>query len=265
MQPGEENPELENAVDQAVTEGTADQQTPSYVDDQGQGNRLLQTSRQDQTQGQQSQQKLYGGKYKSIPEWEKGHRSLEQKYGQVNNRAQMLEKLIQNPQLQERLAADPEAREILGKLGYELMQEESREDERQQGGPVQWDANDPRCQIAQLRAEMSFKEERSELEEKIGRRLTQEEAVSIKQQIYLAPKLTWSQAWKLTSHFEKQLELQQQKAIEKAMQRSPVSRPRPAQPGAIGGPKLPQGKSPLGLKDEEKATFLNDLINKAGG
>jgi hypothetical protein len=263
--PGEENPELESAVEQASTEG-AEQQTPSYVDDQGQGNRLLQTSGQNQNQGrEQGQGKFYGGKYRSIQDYDKSHRSLEQKLGQTTNRAQMLEKLIQNPGLQERLAADPESREILKKLGFELMEEESREDERSQGGPARWDPEDPRCQIAQLRAEMSFKEERSELEEKIGRRLAPNEISEIKQQIYLAPKLTWSQAWKLTSHFEKQLELQQQKAIEKAMQRAPVSRPRPAQPGAIGGQKLPQGKSPLGLKDEDKAAFLNDLIQKSGG
>ncbi len=264
MLPGEENPELESAVEQASTEGTAEQQTPNYVDDQGQGNRLLQTSGQNEQRQQQNPGKFYNGKYKSLQDYDKSHRSLEQKLGSVNNRAQMLEKLIQNPRLQEQFANDPEAREILGKLGYELMQEESRQDERQQGGPVQWDPEDPRCQIAQLRAEMSFKEERSELEEKLGRRLNPQEIAEVKQQIYLAPKLTWSQAWKLTSHFEKQLELQQQKAIEKAMQRAPVNRPRPASQ-AIGGPKPPQGKSPIGLKDEDKAAFLNDLMNKAGG
>lgn len=262
--PGEENPELTSALEAAGATGETAEQNPSFVDDQGQGERLLQTSRTTDPSQNQNAGKFYNGKYKSIQDYDKSHRSLEQAYGRANNKASQLERLIQNPKLQELLAQDPEAVDILGKLGYELQQEETREDDRAQGGAVRWDPDDPRCQIAQLRAEMSFKEERAEVESSIGRKLAPDEVSAIKNMIVMAPKLTWSQAWKLTPQFEKSVQERQQKAIEAAMRRAPLNRPKPAQLGALAAGAQKEKKSPIGLPEHEKAGFIQDIIDKAG-
>lgn len=103
-----------------------------------------------------------------------------------------------------------------------------------------------------------------EFQTELGRKLSDREWADIKREIVNAPRLSVRQAWKLTSHFEKMLEEKQAKALEAAGRRAPVTRPRPAQPGSIGGQK-PSGKSPIGLGEGDKAQFIQDLIDKAGG
>lgn len=261
--PGEEN--LSELSDQLANspDTQGDQLNQGYTDDNGQAERLLPTSQQgDRTQNDQSQKaSLLAGKYKTPQELEKAYRSQNQGYRQLQTKAQQLEKMIQNPRFQQMAANDPEMRQALQALGYELMEEENRQDERQNQG---WDGNtnSPDFKIAVLEHKQQLFVDRLEFQEELGRKLTAQEWADIRKQIQMAPRLSVKSAWKLTEHFDRELKAKQQKEIESLQRRNPVARPKPVSQ-SMGGPKGPQGKSPLGLGETEKGQFIQDLIDKA--
>jgi hypothetical protein len=263
--PGEEN--LSELSDQLANspDTSSDQLQQGYQDDNGQAERLLPTSQQgDRTQNDQSQKnQLLAGKYKTAQELEKAYRSQNQGYRQLQTKAQQLEQMINNPKFQQMAANDPEMREALRALGYELMDEENRQEERQERNQG-WDGNtnSPDFKIAVLEHRQQMFIDRLEFQEELGRKLTPQEWSDVRKQIQMAPRLSIKSAWKLTPHFDKEMEAKQQKALEAANRRSPIARPKPVSQ-ALGGPKGPQGKSPLGLGEGEKGQFIQDLIDKA--
>jgi hypothetical protein len=260
--------ELEGSLANTSDQG-GDQLSQPYVEDNGQAEQLTTTSRQTQENaGRTEIQKLLAGKYKTPQDLEKGYLEQNKGYQKMRQdsqtRAQQLERLINNPRFQQMAQNDPDMIEALGKLGYELEREEARQDTQTGGGAWNGDTNDPRFQVAVLRAEMQFNQQRGDLQEELGRKLSSKEWDDIKAQIRMAPRLSVKNAWKLTDSYDKHVQATQQKAIDQAMKKAPVSRPRPAQAGA-GFQNAPKGKSPLGLGEQDKAAFLNDLINKSEG
>lgn len=264
--PGEENlSELSEQVANS-SETQSDQLQTGYQDDNGQAERLLTTSPKETPQTQQNQgAKLLAGKYKTPQELEKAYLNQNKGYRGLESKQQQLERMIQNPRFQEMAANDPEMRDALAKLGYELMQEETRQDEKQSGGRWDGNTNSPDFRMAVLEHKQALYFDRQDFQQELGRRLNEQEWKDIKREIVNSPRLTVRQAWKLTSHYEKMLEEKQTKAIEAAGRRPAVTRPRPASQGGIGGPKTPQGKSAIGLGESEKGQFIQDLIDKAGG
>lgn len=262
--PGEENlGELEGMLDSS-SQDAGEQLTQSFRDDNGQGENLLKTSQGSGSAPQGSQsEKLLAGKYKTPQDLEKGYLSQSKGYQQLSSRAKQLESMLQNPKFSAWAANDPEMREALGKLGYELQEEDTRQDEREAGGRWNGDQNDPRFVAEVVRQENRMSWDQFRFERKLGRDLSEAEVRSVKQQIVMAPRLSWEQAWKLTPHFEKEMAAKHEKELAAAQRRSPVNRPRPVTPGGLAGPKTAQGKNALGLKDGEKADFLNGLINEA--
>lgn len=261
--PGEEN--LNELSDQLANspDTSSDQLEQVYQDDNGQAERLLPTSQQgDRTQNDQSQKNsLLAGKYKTPQELEKAYQNQNKGYRQQQTKLQQLEGILQNPRLQQLAATDPDVRKALQAAGIELMQEESRQDERQNQG---WDGNtnSPDFKIAVLEHKQQMFVDRLEFQEELGRKLTANEWADIKKQIQMAPRLSIKSAWKLTPHFDREMEAKQQKAMEQMNRRNPVSRPKPVSQ-ALGGPKGPQGKSALSLGEGEKGQFIQDLIDKA--
>lgn len=262
--PGEENlGELEGMLDTSSQE-SGDQLTNGFQDDKGQGENLLKTSQGTQSAPQSQQEKLLAGKYKTVQDLEKGYLSQNKGYQQQSQRAKQLESMLQNPKFADWAAKDPEMREALSKLGYELQEEDSRQDERQSGGAWNGDQNDPRFVAEVVRQESRMQWDQFRFEKKLGRDLSDQEIRNVKQQIVMAPRLTWEQAWKLTPHFEKEMAAKHEKELTAARGRSPVgNRPRPVVPGGIAGPKTAQGRNALSLKDGDKAEFLNNLIQDA--
>lgn len=261
--PGEEN--LNELSDQLATSGMEEpgQTQETFRDDNGQAERLLTTSKETpQTQSQT--EKLLAGKYKTPQELEKAYLSQNKGYRGLESKTKQLEKMLENPRFQELAASDPEMREALGKLGYELMDAETQRDEQQSGGRWDGNTNSPDFKMAVMEHKQQLFFDRMNFQQELGRNLSDREWADIKREIVNAPRLSVRQAWKLTAHFEKAMEEKQQKALEAAGRRPAVNRPRPAG-GAMTGPKGPQGKSPLGLNDGEKGQFIQDLIDKAGG
>jgi hypothetical protein len=263
--PGEEDlTELSEQVANS-SETEQDQLQTGFKDDNGQAERLLTTSKETPQTQQNQAQKLLAGKYKSPQELEKAYLNQNKGYRSLESKQQQLERMIQNPKFQEMAANDPEMRDALAKLGYELMQEETRQDEREGGGRWDGNTNTPDFRMAVLEHKQQLYFDRQDFQQELGRRLSNDEWAALKREIVNAPRLTVRQAWKLTPHFEKELEAKQQKAIEAAGRRPGVTRPRPASQGGIGGPKTPQGKSAINLSEGEKGQFIQDLIDKAGG
>lgn len=263
MPPGEENQELS---DQLATSTEQGQETTSqpYVQDNGQAERLLTTSRdaqQTQRTGQE-QQKLLAGKYRTPQELEKAYLSQNGGYRQLETRAQKLEKMLENPKFQEMAANDPDMRTALKELGYELVDEETRRDERTGGGAWDGNMNSPDFKIAVVEHRQQMFFDRMELEHELGRKLSRDEWAEIRRNIIMAPRMPVRVAWKLTPQYEQMLKEREEKAVAAASRRPSVQRPRPAGQQGLGGPK-PQGKSALGLRDDEKGQFLQDLIDKS--
>lgn len=260
--PGDEN--LNELSDQLATspDTSSDQLQQGFQDDNGQAERLLTTSKQTpQTQSQT--EKLLAGKYKSPQELEKAYLNQNKGYQSLNQKQQQLERMIQNPRFQEMAANDPEMREALGKLGYELMEQETKRDEQESGGRWDGNQNSPDFRMAVLEHKQQLYFDRMDFQQELGRKLNDREWADLKKEIVNAPRLSVRQAWKLTPHYEKMLEEKQQKAIEAATRRPLVNRPRPAAQTGLGGPKTPQGKSAVGLGESEKGQFIQDLIDKA--
>ena len=262
--PGEENlSELSDQLANSTETSQSDQLEQGYQDDNGQAERLLPTSQQGNlNQGNQDQKnQLLAGKYKTPQELEKAYRSQNQGYRQQQTKLQQLEGILQNPKLQALAATDPDVRKALQAAGIELMEEENRQEERQNQG---WDGNtnSPDFKIAVLEHKQQMFVDRLEFQEELGRKLNAQEWNDIKRQIQMAPRLSIKSAWKLTSHFDKEMEAKQAKQMESLQRRSPVNRPRPASQ-SLGGPKGPSGKSALGLGEGEKGQFIQDLIDKA--
>jgi hypothetical protein len=261
--PGEEN--LSELSDQLAnsTETSSDQLEQGFQDDNGQAERLLPTSQQGNLNQNNQDQKnqLLAGKYKTPQELEKAYRSQNQGYRQQQTKLQQLEGILQNPKLQALAASDPDVRKALQAAGIELMEEENRQEERQNQG---WDGNtnSPDFKIAVLEHKQQMFVDRLEFQEELGRKLTANEWSDIKKQIQMAPRLSIKSAWKLTPHFDREMEAKQQKAMDAMGRRNPVNRPKPVSQ-ALGGPKGPQGKSPLGLGESDKGQFIQDLIDKA--
>ena len=259
--PGEENlGELEGMLD-STSQESGDQLAQGFQDDNGQGERLLKTSQTEKPQGQQ--EKLLAGKYKTPQDLEKGYLNQNKGFRQLQTRAQQLETMLQNPKFHAWAANDPEMKEALSKLGYELQEEDTRQDERSSGGAWNGDQNDPRFVAEVVRQESRMQWDQFRFEKKLGRDLSENEIRSVKQQIVMAPRLSWEQAWKLTPHFEKEMASKHEKELAAAQRKGPVNRPRPVTPGALSGPKTPQGKSALGLKEGEKADFINQLMSES--
>jgi hypothetical protein len=210
--------------------------------------------------GQQRQQAILG-KYRTTEELAKAHKSLRSEFDKRSQKLNTLNEIIQNPKFNEWAAKDPQIREALVKAGYELALER-QEQQREQDGGFEWDDNDPRCQVALLRAEMEYDRQLSAFQRKLGRDMSAEERQAIFTQLQAAPSLTVEQAYKLTSHFEKSLKAAEEKRFAEATRKANPNRPKPPIPMAPGQ-KIDLKKPVTDFNDAEKRQYISDLL--AGG
>jgi len=173
---------------------------------------------------------LFAGKYKSLEEFEKGHKESERLRTQDSMKRAALEKLLGRDDLKKLAASDPEIKDALTKAGYTLA-EQAQAEAKVQGD--EWDGNedDPRYQVQQIRHELRLRDQRSEVESTLGRRFAADEWKEIvKTMKDISPHMPVAQAWKLTGAYEKAVKEQHEKEMAKL--RGPAkgnpNRPPPA-------------------------------------
>ena len=212
------------------------------------------------THGGSQQPRLFGGKYKTLQDYDKAHKSLRGEFDKRSQRVNTLESIVNDPRIHELAKTDPVLREALVKAGVSIAAEEEAK-----RGHEDWDGNedDPRYQIQVLKFQREIDREQSVLEREIGRPFKDEEWAEI-QQVYRAVKGTnVRQAWMLTPSYAKLSKEREDKRIgEATAKRGNTNRPRP--PSAlIPGQKALNMKKPLGeMNEQEKQQHIRDIMEK---
>lgn len=262
---GDQNDELAGIVDEALgasgdSEGSTHQ---GYTQDQGQNELLARTSGGQGQEGQRGNNPLLAGKYKTAQELEKAYKLRDSQASQFQTKAQKLEALIQNPRLMALAQQDPQLREALGKLGYQIRQEDTQEERESGGEGWNGDENDPRFQIAVSEQRQELRWELFEFGQQRGKALSPEEQREVKRVIGMAPKLTVEQAYRLTPFYEKDVKAREDARIA-ALEKRAAKGGRPApNPGLPGGQKLDLKKSVLEMNDAERRAFIQQTIEGA--
>lgn len=262
---GDQNDELAGIVDSALggSDGSEGNSNQGFTQDQGQGELLSRTSG---GQGQNPQGQLLAGKYKTAQDLEKAYQNRDRQASQFQTKVQKLEALIQNPKFMAQAQRDPEMREALAKLGYQIRQEESREEAQgNQGDEWDGDESDPRFQIALSEQKNEIRWELFEFGQQRGKPLTAEEQLEVRKVIGIAPKLSVAQAWKLTSSYDKDVKAREDARMAAFEKKSaPKGRPAP-NPGLPGGQKLDLKKNVTEMNDAERRAYVANLIEGAEG
>lgn len=209
-------------------------------------------------------ERLLAGRYKSASDLEKGYLDLRKGFDTRSSRLKQLEEILRHPGLATAASTDPEIRLALAKAGLEFGRENlEREAEAEKESGDEWDGdeNDPRFQVAVLRQEMALERERQGFLKKLGRELTDEEQKAVIARIQMVPDLTWEEAWKLTSHYEKAVKSAHEKAMDDLRQKSRGNRPLPISQ-RLGGQSLNLKKPVTEMNDSERAAFISDLMEK---
>lgn len=256
--------DLNSIVNDALAqdEGGNSQTPQTFTQDRGQGELLPRTQQPPAGQPNQSQgQKLYAGKYKTPEEMEKAYTNVNKLAGQRGSKLQQLESLIQNPRFQQMAATDPDIAQALAKAGYEIRQEERREDNR---GQQEWngDENDPRFQMAVIDAKNELRWNLFNFGQERGKPLSPQEERAIREVLQVSPRLSIKQAWKLTDAYEKELKAKEDERFSKLQTNRNGNRPRP-NPTTLSGQKLNLQKPVTEMNDAEKRAYLADLVEKS--
>lgn len=219
-----------------------------------------------------TQGNLIFGKYKSIEEAAKGHKSLQGALSQKSEKVKNLEAIVNNPRFRELAKTDPEMRETLQKAGYALAEEEeeiearAEQAEEAEKGKWAWDGdpNHPAALFATFETKMLFKDQQKEIEEGLGRKLSKPEVGEIQQVIRTTGgKLDVLKAWRVTDAFQNAIAEKHNRELEDVRrQRTSGSTMRP-DPRLVGsGQKLDLSKDVTKMNSAESAEFLMDIVRK---
>lgn len=253
---------LDSLVNSALNEGEGSGQDTLQTSGQDTGHADRLTTPQNPNAGRaDAGQKLLAGKYKTPQELEKAYLGRDKQAGQAVSKLQRLEQLIQNPRFSQLAQSDPEIREALGKLGYEMRREEARQEE--QGDDWDGDESDPRFQIEMVKADNNLRWELFNFGSQRGKPLSAEEDRAIRQVLTASPRLTVQQAWKLTANYEKDLKSREDARVSEAEKRFKPKggRPQP-NPMALPGQKLNLNKSVTEMNDAERRAFLSKIAEE---
>lgn len=240
----------------------------SQLTDQGNGQspetQNLPTNLQPSGQHGQSQngaQQQIFGKFKTMQDAEKGYKSSVSEMDKAKSRSRQLEGIVSNPRLMKMAQSDPELREALAKAGFAQVEAAQEEEPNDVPANVDEYLNSPEGIRAEMRAWRELDRELSGFQKQLGRDLTVNEHAEVMNHIALAPHLTMSQAYKLTSAYEATLKAREDKIRNEAGAKSRVNRPRPPaglQPGAPQG----SGKKSVGqMNSGEREQFIQDLMD----
>jgi len=210
--------------------------------------------------GQQHKQasiKLGGREYPSLPDADKAHRNLYGKYSESQGIIKFIKTNLKNPQAIAELAKLPGGADIVAKLGLQQAQEEVEAEEAAEKAANQgFDAEKLPPQMKQLYEQMELREyrmqlrdEEREMQEELGRKITQEESNKTFDMIQQVGGLTYRQAWTLVNH-DKMLS----DAVKKAQAGKPQAGNRPPPvPGlrSIPGVRLDLKKDPRDMNNDE--------------
>lgn len=154
-----------------------------------------------EAQDQGSSAFKWGGKdYKSRTEAEQAHNKLYGKYSEQQSTFNQLKEALKNPKLFAQFSKDPAFAPILAKLGIQQQDQEIEGEIEEASGQSAQSYEQLSQDISVKMASFDLKQERWDFEQKLGRRLKQEEVGPVMNLIEKAPSLTIEQAWKLVNH-----------------------------------------------------------------
>lgn len=196
--------------------------------------------------GSQQGYKFGGRAYRDQTEAEKAHNQLYGRYSEQQSMVNRLKSLLKtDPEAVQRLASNPQWRDIMAKLGIQAAEEEYEEEEAADpNSNFDWGkVPAPMRQLYEQQqvsmAQIGLEREKWGFERSLGRQMSVEENDQVMKTIQRAPSLSISEAWKLVNH-DKLLKEAQAKA--QANGRPKVNRPSPI-PG-IPGMKVDLKKDP---------------------
>lgn len=215
-------------------------------------------------QANAQQQAMLAGKYRTPQDLEKGYKNLEQLAGKHASKLKQLEALIRDPRFQRLAAGDPDIKQSLGKLGYELRQQELEEARQDQSrGPQEFDENSSEFKLAALEEAMNLRWELFEFGQQRGKALSRDEEKAVRQVISMAPRLSVTQAYKLTNFYEQELKAKEEAARARDAQGRFQKGNRPApNPQLLPGQKLDLKKSVTEMNELERRAYLSELVDK---
>lgn len=221
--------------------------------------------------GQEGKPRLIFGKYKDLAAAEVGHKSLRSELDKRGSKIKSYESILSNPKLHALAAQDPEVREALAKIGFNLAEAETEEYAKSVGAQEESEGFDPRAsyeelqrEVGVMKASMSLKEEMLDFQDTLGRKLTSEEKREIFGIIKDNANLPIQQAWKLTSAYEKSIREREEKAAQGAAGRSRIPRPRPPSPLTPGQQQIQSGKDVTKMSRSEAENYLQEILAKNG-
>ena len=246
--------EIDTLINGLTNEGSAEGQ--SSADSQS-----LPSALQPSSHGDSQQQRLFGGKYQKIEDFEKAHKSLRGEFDKRSTKLNSLESILNNPQFRQIASSDPQMRDALAKAGYNLAAEEEAQ-AAEDSGDVEWDGDESHPAFVRQYVDNRFRimEERSDLQEKIGRKLTSEEWSEIKQIYVDVEGVNVRQAWMLSDSYQKHLKLAEDKRFESTQKRTATNRPRPPSQLMAGQKPLDLKKDPTQMNDQERRAFIMKQI-----
>lgn len=250
---------LESLVDSALggDEGSGQDTPQGYAQDTGHADRFATP----QNPGARTQDagKLLAGKYKTPQELEKAYQARDKQAGQALSKLQRLEQMVQNPKFQQWAQNDPEIREALGKLGYEMRREEALQ-EAQQGEEWDGDENAPEFKMAVLEAKNELRWDLFHFGQQRGKPLAPDEERAIREVLTASPRLTVQQAWKLTPNYDKEVKSREDSRVSEMEKRfRPKGRPQP-NPLALPGQKIDLKKGVTEMNDAERRAYLSKIV-----
>lgn len=219
------------------------------------------------------QSKLIYGKYKTPEEAEKGYKSLNSAFTATSQRAKALEKYTRRILADPKAINDPEVKQALGKLGLTVAEveeeiEEQAEAEQEKGNRWDWDGspNHPALLMAAFETRQLFKEQRGEIEQGLGRKLTEPERGEIREIIKNTDgRLDVKQAWRISESFEKAVATKHAKELGEARRRaSPSGSTRPDPRLVSPGQKIDLNKPVTSMNDAEGSEYIMDIVRRGG-
>lgn len=247
--------EIDSLMGGLTSEGSAE--APSSADSQS----LPESMRP--SHGDSQQQRLFGGKYQKLEDFEKAHKSLRGEFDKRSTKLNALESILDKPWLRERASSDPEIRDALAKAGYDLALEEE-EQAQEASGEQEWDGNedDPRFVRQYVDQKFRIRDEKADLQEQLGRKFTPEEWKEISQIYVDIEGVSVKQAWMLSEGYQRQVKAAEDKRFAEATKRSQVNRPRPPAQLMAGQKALDLKKDVTQMNDAERRAYVTKLVEE---
>ena len=133
----------------------------------------------------EGQAKLYGGKYKTLQDYDKAHKSQQSAYTQAQQKLKTLDGILKNPELLAAAKANPQLRAALAQAGYSQVEEEAQQEEQRQGA---WDGNENTVEFLRMEQDLRWqiRDEKASLEFQLKRPLSPPEWEAAQRENHLA-------------------------------------------------------------------------------